>query len=174
MLIRILKFLTIFILILIVGFFALGLFVPQVEYQCETVVEGPIGEVFENYNDLESIDKWIPDIKSVKPLKETEDKKGSVYEMVIDSDGTEVKMAETVLDYQVNRMVALQFETGPMEKRDVFNFLEENGQTIITGNHVVTGTNYFYKCMFALFKGALTKVDQGYLDNFKEYHEKRK
>lgn len=172
MVIRILKILTILILILILGFFCLGLFVPKVEYQSNAIVKGSVASVFESYNDIESIGNWIPEIKSVIPKKVTESKKGSVYEMVIDSDGTDVKMNETVMDYQVNRMVSLKFETGPMEKLDSYEFLEENGETLITGTHRVEGTNYFYKCMFALFKGALSSVDQGYMYQFKSYYEK--
>ncbi len=156
------------------GFFALGAFVPEIEYESKGIARGPISEVFAKYNDIENIDEWIPDIKQVNALKETEDKKGSVYEMVIDSDGTEVKMEETVVDWVENSKLALRFETGPMEKYDVFQFLEENGQTIITGKHRVKGTNYFYKCMFALFKGGLGRVDQGYMDNFIAYYEKTK
>lgn len=173
MITRILKILTILILILILGFFSLGLFVPKLEYSTSVNVDGPIEKVFDTYNDLESLSDWMPEIKSVRAKKETENKKGSVYEMVIDSDGTEVKMDETVVDYHINRMVSLKFDTGPMEKIDRFDFLEENGETIISGSHEVIGTNYFYRCMFAMFKGGLTKVDQKNLDTFKSYFEKK-
>ena len=110
------------ILILIIGFLSLGLFVPQVEYQSSAIIDGSIDEVFQSYNDIESISKWIPEIKSVKALKLTEEKEGSVYEMLIDSDGTEVKMEETVLAYEANKLVSLKFETGPMDKIDEFQY----------------------------------------------------
>lgn len=174
MLIRILKFLTIFILILIIAFFSLGILSPNVEYQSQTTVSGSVEDVFQSYNDIESIGNWIPEIKEVKVLKETQKKEGSVYEMLIDSDGTDVKMKETVLKYSENKLVALRFDTGPMKKNDEFQFEEENGATKITGTHSVEGTNYFYKCMFTMFKGGMSKIDQKYMDNFKEYHENRK
>jgi len=158
---------------LIIGFLSLGLFVPQVEYQSSVIIDDSIAEVFQSYNDIESISNWIPEIKSVKALKLTEEKEGSVYEMVIDSDGTEVKMEETVLAYEVNKLVSLKFETGPMDKIDEFQFLEEGNKTKIVAKHRVEGTNYFYKCMFAMFKGGLSTVDQGYLEKFKEYQEQK-
>lgn len=174
MITRILKFLTILILILIIAFFSLGLFVPKVEYQSTAIINGSLEEVFQSYNDIESMNNWIPEIKSVNALKLTEDKQGSVYEMLIDSDGTEVKMEETIIAYEENKMVSLKFETGPMDKIDEFQFLREGSQTKIIGTHSVEGTNYFYKCMFAMFKGGLSTVDQGHLEKFKEYQENRR
>lgn len=159
---------------MILVFFSLGILVPSVEYQSENIINGSLEEVFESYNDIESIGEWIPEIKEVKALKETQGKEGSVYEMLIDSDGTDVKMKETVTAYQKNKMVSLKFETGPMAKNDSFEFEEEGNAVRIIGKHKVEGTNYFYKCMFAMFKGGMSKIDQKYLDNFKEYHENKK
>lgn len=155
------------------GFLSIGLFVPQVDYETAGEIDGGVAEVFAMYNDMDKIKNWIPSIKSIKSLKETENKKGSVYEMVIDNEGNEITMEERVLDYKEGELVSLQFDPGPMTKTDVYTFAQAGNKTIINGKHSVKGSNYFYKCMFALFKSNMTNIDQDYMNAFKKYFEKR-
>jgi len=166
MLIRILKILTFLILFLMIGFLSMGFFVPQVNYESSGEVVGKVADVFALYNDKDQIDQWIPTIKSIKPLKETQNIKGSVYEMVIDNEGSEITMKEKVLDYKEGEMVSLEFDAGAMTKTDVFTFAQAGNKTKITGNHSVEGNNYFYKCMFSLFGSNMQGIDQGYMDAF--------
>jgi len=173
MLIRILKILTILILFLLLGFLSLGLLKPEVKYETKAEVKGQLVDVFAMYNDMDKIDQWIPTIKRITPLKETANKKGSVYEMVIDNDGREIKMKEKVLDFVENEMVALEFDTGPMIKKDQFTFAQAGNKTQIIGNHSVVGNNYLYKCMFSLFGTNMQGVDQKYLDAFVENFENK-
>ncbi len=173
MLQRIFKILTILILILMLGFLSLGLFTPKVEYETAGEVEGVVGDVFEWYNDKDKINQWIPSIKSVKTLKETQNVKGSVYEMVIDNEGNEITMEEKVLDYKEDELVSLEFDAGAMTKMDVFTFAQAGKKTKILGKHSVKGNNYFYKCMFAMFGSNMKGIDQGYMDAFIKNFEER-
>jgi len=173
MLIRILKILTILILFLMIGFLSLGLFVPEVDYESHGEVVGSVGDVFALYNDMDQIDQWIPSIKTIKPLKETQNKKGSVYEMVIDNEGNEITMKEKVLDYKEGELVSLEFDAGAMTKTDVFTFAQAGNKTKIIGKHTVRGNNYFYKCMFSMFGSNMQGIDQGYMDAFIKNFESR-
>jgi len=173
MLVRILKILTFLVIILMLGFLSMGLMVPQVDYESSAEVEGSVKDVFDLYNDMDKIDQWIPTIKSIKPLKETDSKIGSVYEMVIDNDGAEIKMKEKVLDYKDGELVALEFDAGVMRKTDVYTFAQAGNKTKIIGKHSVVGNNYFYKCMFSMFGSNMQKIDQKYMDAFIENFKKR-
>lgn len=112
-------------------------------------------------------------MKKVTPLKETADKVGSEYRMVVKNNGQKMEMLERVEAFVPNEEVKLFFDAGMMEKRDHYKFKEEAGKTVISTQHSVRGKSYYSRCMFALFKGAFQQVDQGYLDEFKQWAEQQ-
>ncbi len=168
---KILKIIGGIILLLLVVFLAAGFVVPKVTYETSVTVNKPISETFALFNDMEHLQKWIPEVKSIETMKETPNKIGSQYKMKVVSEGSEVEMVETVIDYKDNELVSLDFDAGDMHKVDTYHFSSDGDMTNITANHVCTGNSYIMKCMFAFFKGMFKGIDQGYQNNFKAYAE---
>ena len=84
--------------ILIVVFLLAGLVVPSVKYETEVIIDLGLEETWNKYNDMESLSEWLPQIKSVETIKETNDKVGSIYEMVVENQGQSMTMTEVIKD----------------------------------------------------------------------------
>ncbi len=156
---------------LIIGFFSTGILVKETTYTCEVSVDKPLQEVFTVFNDTAKIKNWIPEIKSLKAIKLTPNKTGSIYEMVVDNKGQEITMTEEVLAYEENKKVSLYFDAQNMLKTDRYTFSLENGKTKVTLQSSCQSNSYLISCIFPYFKGNFKEIDQGYLNNFKAYIE---
>lgn len=168
---KILKIVLGIVWLLLTIFLLAGLLMPKVKYQVKTTVDMPLEQTFTTFNDISKIREWIPEVKRITPIEEVAGEIGSRYTIVMDNQGTEMKMNEKVLDYQPNRLVKLEFDADMMYKTDLYTFAEKDGQTTITQETVTTGKGYLNRCFFVFLKGAFKKIDQGYLDNFNEMIE---
>lgn len=168
---KILKIIGGILALLFLIFLLAGLVVPRVTYQTNITVDKPLTETFTLFNDIDQLDKWIPEVKKIEVIKETPDKVGSQYKMTVVNEGNEVEMTETVTGYEENKLVSLEFDAGSMHKTDTYHFTSDGTTTTISADHVCEGTNYMMKCVFAFFKGMFRNIDQTYLDNFKKVAE---
>ncbi len=168
---KILKYVLGFTWITLSVLFLAGLIWPKVKYETQTTVSLPLNETFLLFNNIEKTKEWIPELSSIRPLKETPNKVGSQYKMVMSVDDNKVEMLETVKEYKGNQKVTLAFDMDIMEKTDAYTFTEKDGETNISAKSVVRAKSYINRCFFAFLKGSLRKGDQGYLDNFKKYAE---
>ena len=168
---KILKKILWVVLVLLVIFLLIGLFVPKVEYTTEVTVNEPIEEVWQKYNDLNTLSEWIPEVISIKPIKETPNTVGSQYEMVVESGGSSITMVETITAFKEMEEVGLSFDAGNMIKNDIVYFSGDSLSTTIKGNHTCKGNNAFNRSLFAFFKGMFTDIDQTYMNQFKAWAE---
>lgn len=168
---KILRYVAMVVLVLLLVFLSLGLFIPVVEYETSIIVDKPVAEAFALYNDRSNIKQWIPEIQVMEPIAETPEVVGSKYRMVINSNGDVTEMVETVTSYTINEEVGIHFDAGMMQKDDTYIFEDMGSKTKITGKHGARGDSYYARCVFALFKGVFTEIDQGYMDRFKIWAE---
>lgn len=168
---KIIKILLTIIALFFIVFLLAGIVKPVVEYETEITVQGALDDVWAQYNDIDNIDQWIPEIKSVTPIKETRDRVGSQYEFVIVNNGNEMTMIETITAFEPMKKLGLHFEAGTMIKDDITTFEGDYHNTTIRGKHSCRGDNYITRCMFAFFGSMFKKIDQQYLDQFKSWSE---
>ncbi|WP_298778433.1 SRPBCC family protein [uncultured Polaribacter sp.] len=154
-------------------FFATGLFVKETNYTTEITINKPVNEVFEIFNTPNNVKNWIPEIKSIKTLNENLGKTGSLYQIVVMSQEEEITMTEKVMAYVPNEKVTLFFDAENMLKTDDYVFTEKDGKTTITLNSSCKSDSYIMACMFPYFKGTFIEQDQLYLNNFKDFVEKK-
>ncbi|NOU58998.1 SRPBCC family protein [Marinifilum caeruleilacunae] len=168
------KFLKIFgiiLLVLVLGFLSIGLFSGKQEYQAEVKIYKPVAEVFALFNDQESLLKWLPEVKSFEPIKETPNKVGSEYKMLIDNQGQVMEMHETLTGYKENEMIEMVFVAGWMTKNNHFTFEKLNEGTLLKASYTVEGNNIFAKSMFAFFGSMFKQIDETNLNRFKDFVE---
>jgi uncharacterized membrane protein len=170
---KILKIIGGFFLLLLCIFLAMGLIYPQVNYTATVVVNRPIDETFNLFNDVSKIQSWIPEIKKLEIINSTPQKIGTKIKMLIESEGEKMEMDETITHFKENELVTLHFIAGDMIKTDSITFKSINSTTQITGNYTCQGSSYLYKCLFSFFTSYFKKTDEGYLSNFKEFAEKQ-
>lgn len=155
-----------------IGFFSIGLIIKETTYSVEVEINKPITETFTAFNDSNSLQKWIPAIKTFETIEEKPGKIGSEYRLLmVDKGGNDVEVREKVLAFVENQKVALSMNTGDMLKTDDFTFLETLSGTTIKLESVCKTESYLLSCVFPLFKGTFKRVDQENLNNFKSYIE---
>ena len=169
---RILKIVIRILGLLVFIFLLTGLFIKKVDYEVVVEVEKPLEETWTLFNDHTIMDQWVKGVKSFDPIEENESMVGNKYRMIVEDQGREVEMIETITAWVPNEKVGMQFEAGEMFKENDIRFAFENGKTVITNDASCAGTTYLTKCMFPYFKSMFKKIDQEMLDDFKSMAEK--
>ncbi len=168
---KFLKVTSIILLLLTVVFFSLGLIFPQITYNTEVKINRPIAEVFRKYNDPGTLNKWIPEMKSLEILEIKPGMVGTKMKMIIESEGQKMELFEEVVAFEENKLISLSFDAGAMNKTDYVEFTSTGETTTIKGSYICKGSNLFYKSLFSLFKSQFQTIDQTYLNNFKAFVE---
>lgn len=162
------------IIALTLVFFGTGLTVKETKYTTEVVINKPVAEVFANFENPEALKKWMPDVKSIEPINETQQKLGSTYKMVVDNQGQEMEMTEKIMAYVPNEKMTFQFITDGMQKTDDYNFIAEGNTTKVVQNSTVRASTFMLACTFPWFKGRFKKLSQNYMNQFKQFVEEKK
>lgn len=168
---KILKIVLLIIVLLIVGFFFVGLFNPQVEYTASVTVNKPLEQTFELYNDINHLQSWIPEVKSVEVMEGELNEPGTRLRMTVSNEGNTVVLNERIIEFIPNQKVVLEFDAGAMYKLNAVLFTAVGATTVIEGTYSCRGSNLFYRSMFSFFKNTFKTIDQGYLDSFKSFSE---
>lgn len=157
--------------VLTFAFFATGIIIKETTYTAKVTVNKPIALVFKEFNKHENAKNWIPEIKSFETVNENFGKTGSVYNVIIENQGQEIKMTQRILAYVPNEKVTFYFDAENMLKKDDYLFTEKDGVTTINLNASCNSKTYIMSCMLPYFKGKLENQSQEYLNNFKEFLE---
>jgi uncharacterized membrane protein len=168
---RFLKVFGLIVLLLFIGFLAIGLFSGDQEYETEIEINKPVSEVFYWFNNHESLSKWIPEVESFEPIKETSNKIGSEYKMLVNNEGKLMEIYETLTAFKENEQIEMEFVAGWMTKYNHFTFEETNMGTLLKAKYRVKGNNIFAKSMFAFFTKMFKQIDETNLSRFKEFTE---
>ncbi|REH52324.1 polyketide cyclase/dehydrase/lipid transport protein [Tenacibaculum gallaicum] len=159
------------ITVLILAFFLTGLVVQEVVYTTKVEVNKPIDKVFADFQNVELMQQWMPEVKSIETLEEKPNKIGSTYKIVVENQGKLVTMTEKILEYKENEQITFHFDAENMLKTDDYVFISKGNATKILQTSTCTSESYIMSCLFPYFKGALKKMSQQYLENFKKASE---
>ncbi|WP_420553066.1 SRPBCC family protein [Tenacibaculum aiptasiae] len=156
---------------LIVIFFLTGLVISEVKYTTEVEISKPVNEVFADFENVELMKQWMPEVKSIQVLEEKPGKVGSTYKIEVDNQGRLITMTEKVLAYEVNKRISFHFDAENMLKTDDYVFTSNGNTTKIVQESICTSDSYIMRCLFPFFKGELKRINQSYLDAFKKASE---
>lgn len=168
---KVIKIILGIIIALSVVFFATGLIVKETKYKAEIVVNKPVKEVFAKFDDAKLMKEWLPEVKSIETIKETPQKIGSTYKMVVENQGQGMEMTEKIVAYVPNEKITFRFISDGMLKTDDYNFIAENNQTRIVQNSVISSDSFMLACTFPWFKSKFKNLSQDYMVRFKEFVE---
>ena len=73
------KFILGFITIITLIFFATGSFIKETSYSTSIKIDKPIAEVFQEFNNMDNTQKWIPEIKKIDTVQSNYVKTGRKY-----------------------------------------------------------------------------------------------
>lgn len=169
------KFLRYFILILLllIGVFILmGLLNKEISYKTETIIERPLGLVWEKFNDSEITMEYIPEIEKITPIKELPGIVGSTTEYKM-GGSRPMKIIETVKAYEEGRLVTLVFDAAGMIKEDSYEFTDIGGKTKMVSTHNIKTEGVMMRAMYFLMKGLFKSTDKEHQTKFKNIVESR-
>lgn len=160
------------IIALTLVFFGTGLIVKETKYTAEVEVNKPVKEVFALFENKETLQKWMPEIKSIEPINETPQKLGSTYKIIVENQGQQLEMQEKIRAYVPNEKLTFQFNSPDMVKIDDYNFIANGNTTKVVQHSSVRANSFMLACTFPWFKGNFKKMSQDYMNRFKEMAEK--
>jgi uncharacterized membrane protein len=169
---KIIKIILSVIIGLSLVFFATGLLVKETSYNVEVAIDKPIENVFSEFAKIEKSGNWISDVKHIAPIEEKLEKTGSSYKVIVDNNGEEFTITESILAYVPNKKITIFFDAENMLKTNNFIFESQNNTTTkIILEATCRSDSYMLSCVFPYFKSVFSKQDKNYLDNFKTYVE---
>ncbi|WBX75248.1 SRPBCC family protein [Tenacibaculum ovolyticum] len=157
---------------LVLVFLLTGVIVTEVKYTAEIEINKPINEVFKNFENVDFMKKWLPEVKSIEPIEEKVGVVGSTYTMTVINQGQEMKMVEKITAYIPNEKMTFQFDSDQMTKIDDYNFIANGNKTKMIQNCSVNSKSYITACLFPYFKGTFKNLSLSYMKRFKEEVEK--
>ena len=169
---KILKYILIAILILVVIFFAFGIFQPSVSYGHEISVNKPIEEAWAVSQDETKYPLWLEGFQSMELLEGEPFQVGSKYKVIVNpGDGQpEFEMIETIVSIKDFDHVEMHFDSEFMDFEQVISVAESNGQTTLKTDSKVIGKNLMMRSMFAVMEtlgGLFTAQETKNLENLK-------
>ena len=106
---KIIKIILSVIIGLSLVFFATGLLVKETSYNVEVAIDKPIENVFSEFAKIEKSGNWISDVKHIAPIEEKLKKTGSSYKVIVDNNGEEFTITESILAYVPNKKITVFF-----------------------------------------------------------------
>ncbi len=161
------------IVVLSLLFFGTGIVIKDINYTSEVAIDASIEKTFELFDNNDNLSKWIPEIKAIKTIKKEEEVIGSTFEVKVENQGKEVVFEEKVLKYEPYKNVKFLFKGGNVHKIDDYTFSLKEGKTHVRLTSKFQTDSFILGCMLPFVKGKLSRQDQQYLENFKNFVEKK-
>ena len=165
---KILKYLVIVLLLLIIGFFALGLITPSVEYSSTITVDKPIEEAWAVMADETRVSEWLEDVKRLEPVSGTPNTVGAVSNIFVDNNGEEMMMKETITKYEAPNVIAMDFSMDFMDMEYEMTLKEKNGKVEITSTSKTIGNGAVAKSIVAMMPSAMKAQEDTNMNNLKK------
>lgn len=168
---NILRYALVIVLFVILIFFGIGLFVPNISYMNDVYINKSVPETFEVFGDSSKLHRWVPNFKKIQLIQGRLNQIGSRYTMTVHEDGEDFELTETIVDVQENVLYAMILENDLLTTEVQVTFGEENGQTHLEAYSVVRGKGMFMRSALALMKSGLKEKGQIGYENFKKVVE---
>ena len=140
------------------------------KYTVSTIINKPVNEVVELFDNEENMFKWMEGLQSVELLSGEKGKKGAKSKMKFITGKRELEMVETILESNLpERMVTAYAAKGV--NNIIFTKMEAQGDKT---NYIAEQEFKFkgmMKLMGWLMPGAFKKQSLKYLEDFKKFAE---
>ena len=155
------------IVLLVVGFFALGLIYPTVSYQTKIEINKPLDVSWNYFAEPKNMKDWMLNFKSIETISGEPNTVGSKYKISFGDGGNEIVFIETMTEYKPKETVAFKLEHTMMTDDIKMKFSEENGKTILIQDDSIAGSNIFWRSLSVLMKSSFSDSAKTNLTNLK-------
>ena len=168
---KIAKWVTLVILLILIGFFTLGLVKPTVQYESKIVVDQPVDKAFMVFLDVSKMGEWLTGFKKIEIVKGMPNIPGSIFNLTMEINGKEITVTEEVTDFRWNDHFSFILNHDIMSVECENKFIARDMKTEISCTYVVTGKNLFWRSIDVLMKGKMEKQAQDDFDKLKKVIE---
>ncbi len=171
---KVLKYVLGILLIIVLGFFAIGLISPEIEYECEVAVKKPLDEAWAVSQDENKMSDWLIGFQKIEPISGTPGTVGAVSDIYFVNEGKEMVIRETINDIVEDESISMTFESDFMDMNYTLNMSQEGEQTKIRSFTIAKGNGAFSKSLMALMAGSVKAQEEYNLSNLKKVIEENK
>jgi len=162
-----LKYLLVIVIVLLLAFFAKGLFTPSIYYESEVIVNKPAKEVWAVMSDESKLPEWIKGFKKIELISGTANSVGAISKIYVEDRGEEMIMEETVTNIKPNELLAMTFTMDFMDMDYEMSLEENDGKTLIKTKSKTAGNGMFAKSMVSFMKSSMKLQEDENLNNLK-------
>lgn len=145
---KIFKYLAISFIVLIIGFFSIGLFAPSVSYQNKVIINAPVEKVFTLFTDTTKMNQWVPGFISFTNDSGGNYNKGSKWKLILIQDGQHYEMTETMTVFEPNLQYSYILENIVLRNYVDVYFKSIGNTTEVTSHNLITGNNMIWRSIF--------------------------
>ncbi len=156
---KILKYSTIALLVILLAFFGIGIFIPSFDYQVRVTVNAPPEKCWTVLHDTSRMEKWMTGFQTLTLKKGTGMTVGAVYEIVIQQDERYV-MTEELTAIKKNELFSILLTNDVLTTSNRITLVPSGDQTHIDASYHVTGNNLFWKSLLWLSRSYLASSAQ--------------
>lgn len=142
------------------------------KFSCEIIIEKPIDEVIEKFDNIENMKEWMEGLQSFEPISGTTGEVGAKAKLVFLMGKRNIEMIETITVKDLPREFS-----GTYDAQGVHNIVKNYFEAVdANSTRYKTDQEFqfkgFMKIIGALFPKAFKKQSLKYLMNFKQFVEK--
>ena len=163
-----LKYILGILVILVLGFFLLGLIKPNVSYDCEIIVEKSLAESWAVSQDEETMSKWLMGLQKIEHVSGTPNEVGAVADIHFINEGQEMIIRETITEIIPNKSVSMTFTSDFMDMDYKLSMTSIDGKTKISSSTDAKGNGMVSKSLMALMGSSMETQEETNLTNLKK------
>ncbi len=158
---KILKITLGIIALLVIGFFLMGVFTPEVNYTTEVEVNKPVKEAWGVFMDESKADQWLDGYLGSEMISGNANEVGAVAKIRMEHEGEVMEMNEEITAFKEFEQHAMTFTNEAMVNHVDVRFAAkgDNTTTITTATEFI-GQGAIMRSMFALMKGSFKPVSE--------------
>jgi carbon monoxide dehydrogenase subunit G len=162
-----LKYILGILVILIIGFFLLGVFKAEVSYDCEIMVDKPLAESWAVSQDEEKMSDWLKGFQKVEPVSGTPGTVGAVADVYFITDGQEMIIRETITEIVPDESISMSFTSDFMNMDYKLVMTPVDGKTKLSSSTTAIGNGMVSKSLMALMGSSIKAQEETNLANLK-------
>ncbi len=149
------------------------LFVDDIVFEEEIVINGNIDSITMVLNNPSKIDNYMPGVEKYSLIKGDLGKKGAVAEIKINSEGNDIVLEETIIHNKLPNEIKISYKAD-----GVYNIVTHRLEVLSNNKIRIVNIqefefNGYMKFLSFFMENALRNQSRVYLDNFKNYIETR-
>lgn len=164
---KIFKYIALTLVGLLVIFFGIGLFNPDIVYTNKITIHATPEKTFRLFNDTSLLKEWMPGFNSITKISGEPGRRGSKAKLVLVQDGQTYEMTETILKNDPPDQFSFLLENAVLSNKIDMHFKKTPEGTELSVNNIVSGNNIMWKSMFFFFGSRLKQQSDEMYDDLK-------